>query len=131
MLPVVVSALAFGFDASGFMAGASVRAPAASMILGLGKKTATPVVEAGLVVPTRTAALKTTEMADATAAFADAAAAFALAAQSLGVSNTPQLPFATPTKTADSPITLDEVTALQTGWANAIKTISATHAEGG
>ena len=40
-------------------------------------------------------------------------------------------PFSTPTKRADSPLTLDEVTALQAGWASAIKTISQVHRDGG
>jgi len=40
-------------------------------------------------------------------------------------------PFATPTKSADSPITLDEVKALQAGWAGAITTISRVHRDGG
>merc|ERR1719408_371492 len=123
MLSVVVSALAFSASAPvmGRAAVRGVHAASPTMLLGLVRKTKQ--VVSGKVVPTK-------GMAEATAKFADAAAAFALAAKSLGGAAA-TLPFATPTKTAESPITLDEVTALQAGWANAIKTISATYKSGG
>merc|ERR1719408_145810 len=123
MLSVVVSALAFSASAPvmGRAAVRGVHAASPTMLLGLVRKTKQ--VVSGKVVPTK-------GMAEATAKFADAAAAFATAAKSLNAASN-ALPFATPTKDPESPITLDEVTALQTGWANAIKTISATYKSGG
>ena len=123
MLSVVVSALAFSAPAP-VMSRAAVRgvhAASPTMLLGLARKTKQ--VVSGKVVPTK-------GMAEATAKFADAAAAFATAAKSLNAASN-ALPFATPTKDPESPITLDEVTALQAGWASAIKTISATYKSGG
>ena len=136
MLSLVVSGLAFGFGAPGAAPSAAVRASEPGMILGLGKKSASKVVAKGVVVPTRNFLNKNkaSTIAEASAAFADAAAQFALAAQGLegaAPAGVVQKPFSTPTKTADSPITLDEVNELQTGWANAIKTISATYKSGG
>ena len=116
MLSLVVSALAFSAPA---LHRAAVRSPEPEMLFGLFKKKA----GAGQVVPTG-------DMTEATAAFADAAGAFASAAQSMA-GETAALPFATPTKKPEAPITLDEVTALQAGWATAIKTISATYKSGG
>merc|ERR1719446_1046148 len=144
--------------APGAAPSAAVRASEPGMILGLGKKSASKVVAKGVLAPTRNFLnrYKPSTIAEASATFADAAAQFALAAQgreaaapadvadaaaqialaaqgleAAAPADVVQKPFSTPTKTADSPITLDEVNELQTGWANAIKSISAAYKSGG
>jgi len=138
LVSAVSLALAFDAGRSAVHHGA-VRAPAASMIFGMGDKTkqAEPVIAemVGSVVPTKPAPMTTSGLSPAllkavglpadheqTAGAALAPARFTAAI--IGK-------VATPVMSPDAPLSVQEVEAVQSSWANAIKTISSVYLEGG